>query len=178
MPDYFHITSDYTPFGSIMIGRSFESGVDSGYRYGFNGKEGDDEISGDENEVDFGARILDSRLARWLNVDPFWKVYTSYSPYNFGACNPLNNIDIAGQSIVPADEKSKTDHLLFHFMLPYSNWEHVTICYSESFESLSQGYDEAVWTLGGVTLEHRTDNLSAAAYFNVNFHINSPTKSH
>jgi len=57
------------------------------------------------------------------------------------------------------------DHLLFHFMLPYSNWEHVTICYSESFESLSQGYDEAVWTLGGVTLEHRTDNLSAAAYF-------------
>ena len=57
------------------------------------------------------------------------------------------------------------DHLLFHFMLPYSKWEHVTICYSESFESLSQGYDDAVWSLGGVASEHRTDNLTAAAYF-------------
>jgi len=54
------------------------------------------------------------------------------------------------------------DHLLFHFMLPYSCWEHASICYSESFESLSEGYDNAVWILGGVMPEHRTDNLSAA----------------
>lgn len=54
------------------------------------------------------------------------------------------------------------DHLLFHFMLPYSCWEHAGICYSESFESLSEGYDNAVWILGGVMPEHRTDNLSAA----------------
>lgn len=57
------------------------------------------------------------------------------------------------------------NHLLFHFMLPYSKWEHVSICYSESFESLSYGYDEAVFLLGGVATEHRTDNLTAAAYF-------------
>jgi len=55
-------------------------------------------------------------------------------------------------------------HLLFHFMLPYSRWEHVNICYSESFESLSHGYEEAVWILGGVLVEHRTDNLTAATY--------------
>jgi hypothetical protein len=54
------------------------------------------------------------------------------------------------------------DHLLFHFMLPYSLWEHISLCYSESFESLSKGYDNAVWNLGGVLPEHRTDNLSAA----------------
>jgi len=54
------------------------------------------------------------------------------------------------------------DHLLFHFMLPYSLWEHVSLCYSESFDSLSKGYDDAVWNLGGVLPEHRTDNLSAA----------------
>lgn len=54
------------------------------------------------------------------------------------------------------------NHLLFHFMLPYSRWEYVDICYSESFESLSKGYDEAVWTLGFVAPEHRTDNLTAA----------------
>lgn len=54
------------------------------------------------------------------------------------------------------------NHLLFHFMLPYSRWEYADICYSESFESLSKGYDEAVWALGFVAPEHRTDNLTAA----------------
>lgn len=53
-------------------------------------------------------------------------------------------------------------HLLFHFMLPFSCWETTMVCYSESFESLSEGYERAVWELGGVTPEHRTDNLSAA----------------
>jgi hypothetical protein len=56
----------------------------------------------------------------------------------------------------------KFDHLLFHFMLPYSRWEHVSLCYSESLESLTNGYDEAVWELGFVAPEHRTDNLTAA----------------
>ena len=54
------------------------------------------------------------------------------------------------------------DHMLFHFILPYSRWEYASICYSESFESLSKGYDEAVWFLGYVAPEHRTDNLTAA----------------
>lgn len=56
------------------------------------------------------------------------------------------------------------DHLLFHFMLPYSLWEYASICYSESFESLSKGYDDAVWALGCVAPEHRTDNLTAATF--------------
>ena len=55
-------------------------------------------------------------------------------------------------------------HLLFHFMLPYSRWEHVSICFSESFESLTLGYTKAVWSLGATAIEHRTDNLSAATH--------------
>lgn len=57
----------------------------------------------------------------------------------------------------------KFNHLLFHFMLPYSKWEYASICYSESFDSLSKGYEDAVWSLGYVAPEHRTDNLSAAS---------------
>jgi hypothetical protein len=53
-------------------------------------------------------------------------------------------------------------HLLYHFVLTYSNWEAVTLCYSESFESLSEGLQNALWELGGVPLEHRTDRLSTA----------------
>jgi hypothetical protein len=53
-------------------------------------------------------------------------------------------------------------HLIYHFVLTYSNWETGTICYSESFESLSEGLQNALWELGGVPIEHRTDRLSAA----------------
>lgn len=54
------------------------------------------------------------------------------------------------------------EHLLYHFVLTYSNWETGTICFSESFESVSSGYQNAVWELGGVTKKHRTDRMSAA----------------
>jgi hypothetical protein len=54
------------------------------------------------------------------------------------------------------------EHLLYHFVLTYSNWETGTICFSESFESLSEGLQNALWELGGVPELHRTDQLSAA----------------
>jgi hypothetical protein len=54
------------------------------------------------------------------------------------------------------------EHLIYHFVLTYSNWETFTICYSESFESLSEGLQNALWELGGVPQRHRTDCLSAA----------------
>ena len=54
------------------------------------------------------------------------------------------------------------EHLLYHFVLTYSNWESVSICYSESYESLSEGFQNAIWELGGTPKHHRTDSLSAA----------------
>jgi len=54
------------------------------------------------------------------------------------------------------------EHLLYHFVLTYSNWEDVTICYSETFESLSEGLQNALTKLGGVPQKHKTDRLSAA----------------
>lgn len=62
-------------------------------------------------------------------------------------------ITIGGQSF---------PHLLYHFVLAYSNWEAATLCFSESFESLSEGLQNALWELGGVPLQHRTDRLSTA----------------
>lgn len=56
------------------------------------------------------------------------------------------------------------EHLVYHFVLPYSNWETGTICYSESFESLSDGLQNALWELGGVPAEHQTDRLTAAVH--------------
>jgi hypothetical protein len=53
-------------------------------------------------------------------------------------------------------------HLIFHFVLPYSNWEAGTICFSESFEALSFGLQNSLWELGGVPRVHQTDRLSTA----------------
>lgn len=62
-------------------------------------------------------------------------------------------VTIAGQSF---------PHLLYHLVLTYSNWESVTLCPSESFEALSEGFQNALWELGGVPRGHRSDSLSAA----------------
>ena len=54
------------------------------------------------------------------------------------------------------------EHLVYHFVLSYSNWEAVTICFSESFEALSEGLQNALWELGGVPQRHRSDRMSSA----------------
>lgn len=54
------------------------------------------------------------------------------------------------------------EHMVYHFVLTYSNWEWASICFSESFESLSEGLQDALWELGGVPERHRTDRMSAA----------------
>ena len=60
--------------------------------------------------------------------------------------------------------KQPFDHLVYHFVLTYSNWETGSICYSESFESLSEGLQAALWELGGVPRTHQTDRLTAAVH--------------
>ena len=54
------------------------------------------------------------------------------------------------------------DHMVYHFVLTYSNWETGTICFSESMESLREGFQNALFKLGGVPEYHQTDSLSAA----------------
>jgi hypothetical protein len=59
-------------------------------------------------------------------------------------------------------------HLLYHFVLTYSNWEDVTLCFSESFASLSLGWQNAVWQLGAVSQRHRTDRMTLAVHHDGN----------
>jgi len=53
-------------------------------------------------------------------------------------------------------------HLIYHFVLTYSNVEAASICFSETFEALAEGIEKALWQIGGVPQQHRTDHLSAA----------------
>ena len=54
-------------------------------------------------------------------------------------------------------------HRLYHFVLAYSGWEHATVVFGgESFTALAENLQNALWALGGVPGEHRSDSLSAA----------------
>jgi RHS repeat-associated protein len=76
--------------------------------FGFNGKENDNEVKGEGNSLDFGARIYDSRLGRWLALDPMMTKYPSFSPYAFCANNPILFIDPDGKKIAnPNDPATK-----------------------------------------------------------------------
>lgn len=55
-------------------------------------------------------------------------------------------------------------HMLCHSVLTYSNVEAIRVCFSETFESLAEGIEWALWQFGGVPEQHRTDHLGAAIH--------------
>ncbi len=84
---------DY-PFGMGMPQRSYSAG--NQYRYGFNGKENDNEVKGEGNQQDYGMRIYDTRLGRFLSVDPLARSYPMLTPYQFASNSAVTNIDLDG----------------------------------------------------------------------------------
>ncbi len=79
------------PFGSIMV--SVSKGE---YRYGFNGQEKDEEINGEGNSYSFEYRIHDTRLGRFLSVDPLHRDYPSNSTYAFAENRVIDGIELEG----------------------------------------------------------------------------------
>ncbi|MFW5762506.1 MAG: RHS repeat-associated core domain-containing protein [Cyclobacteriaceae bacterium] len=67
-----------------------------GYRFGFNGKEKDDEWNGTGAVYDYGFRIYDARVAKFLSVDPLVKTYPYYSPFIYAGNSPIAFIDLDG----------------------------------------------------------------------------------
>lgn len=70
------------------------------YRYGFNGMEKDDEVAGEGNSYDFGARMYDSRLGKWLAIDPLAREYPCLAPYIGMGNNPIFFRDADGRVLV------------------------------------------------------------------------------
>lgn len=55
-------------------------------------------------------------------------------------------------------------HMFFHLVMPFSGWHFVELAFSETFEALTRGLQNALVALGGVPAEVRMDNLSAATH--------------
>jgi len=105
-------------------------------------------------------RTLQRKIKRWRALDgPAREVFFPqiHKPGELCASDFTHmsklGITINGQSF---------EHMIYHFILTYSNWETGTICFSESYESLSEGLQNALFELGGIPEIHRTDNLSSA----------------
>jgi hypothetical protein len=113
-----------------------------------------------ERFADGQLRTLQRRVKHWRATEgPAQEVYFAQEHRAGELCESdfthLSELEISiGGEAFP--------HLLYHFVLTYSNWETGTICYSESFASLSEGLQEALWQLGGVPALHRTDRMTAA----------------
>lgn len=105
-------------------------------------------------------RSLQRKIKRWRATQgPMREVFFAqeHHPGDLGASDFCHmsglGVTISGQPF---------PHLLYHFVLTYSNWETGSICFSESFESLSEGLQKGLWILGGVPKRHRTDSVTAA----------------
>lgn len=86
---------DYCTFGSPMPGRSYQS---TSYRYGFNGKENDPEAnSTGSGTQDYGMRIYNPSLGRFLSVDPLTKNYAFLTPYAFAENDVVRSVDLDGK---------------------------------------------------------------------------------
>lgn len=109
---------------------------------------------------DSTKRTFERRVRKWrLMYGPEKNVIIQqvhrpgqFAASDFTVCNSLA-VTIAGV---------KFNHSLFHCVLTYSNYESVSLCFSESFEALSGGIQDAFWKFGGVPQTHRTDSLAAA----------------
>jgi RHS repeat-associated protein len=80
----------------VMPGRNYNNGTTKDYRFGFNGKENDNEVKGEGNQQDYGMRIYDPRLGRFLSEDPLISEYPFYSPYHFAGNCPTSHVDLDG----------------------------------------------------------------------------------
>ena len=110
--------------------------------------------------ADGQLRTLQRQIKRWRGLEgPGKEVFFAqvHHPARLGQSD-FSHMTKLGVTI----GSRRFEHLIYHFVLTYSNWETFTICYSESFESLSEGLQNALWELGGVPQRHRTDCLSAA----------------
>lgn len=93
--------SDYSAFGAPLPGRNFSN---AGYRYGFNRKENDPESVGTGRGLqDYGFRIYNPSLGKFLSVDPLTASYPELTPYQFASNQPIWAIDLDGLESSPSN---------------------------------------------------------------------------
>jgi|GEM_PF-2673873 len=114
--------SDYYPFGMEIEGRTYVNV--QAYRFGFNGKEKDVEgMGGGGSTYDYGFRIYNPQIGKFLSVDPITSQYPELTPYQFASNTPIVYIDIDGlEGGPPGDPGNEGETVLYNQI----RWKWVT----------------------------------------------------
>jgi RHS repeat-associated protein len=131
-------SSDYYAFGSSMPNRGYKG---PGYRYGYNGKEKDDEMQDGGNNYDYGMRVFDARLGRFLSVDPLSPDYPELTPYQFASNSPIAGIDIDGLEFGWANDLWEASKSGYNTVVKTT-----TATYNQAVVNTTAAYNSAVKT--------------------------------
>jgi len=106
-------------------------------------------------------RTLERRIAKWRALNGPNRDVIFRQEHPPGRMGLSDFTDMGALGITIAGERF--DHRLYHFRLAFSGFEHAHVVLGgESFVALAEGLQNALWTLGGVPEQHRSDSLSAA----------------
>jgi RHS repeat-associated protein len=97
--------NQYYPFGSRQVGRGTSSLGLNEYRFGFNGKENDTDF-GDQIIQDYGFRLYNPAIGKFLSVDPLSPEYPELTPYQFASNSPISGVDLDGLEYLYASDGS------------------------------------------------------------------------
>ncbi len=101
---------DYSPFGVTLKGRNLKkTGLAEEFRFGYNGMEADDEMKDEGNSYTTEFRQLDTRLGKWLSLDPLITKYPNMSPYCTFNNNPIYFSDPTGLEGEPNEGDTKVE---------------------------------------------------------------------
>ncbi|MBR4536059.1 MAG: hypothetical protein IKO62_05315, partial [Bacteroidales bacterium] len=119
---YIISTTDYYPFGNPIANRSTNIG---GYRYFFNGQEGDNEVFGAGYFQNYGFRMYDTRIARFWGIDPLTKDYPMLTPFQFASNTPIWAIYMDGlEAVVRPARNANTRPLIYRENNNYARTEY------------------------------------------------------
>ena len=113
-----------------MPGRQFVGAT--GYAYGFNGKENDNEVKGNGNQQDYGMRVYDPRIGKFLSVDPITNEYPMLTPYQFASNTPIRAIDLDGLEAVDYNIGGMLANSLMDGFIGIARWIDETLTYDAS----------------------------------------------
>lgn len=146
--------TDYYPFGLAMEGRTVQ---DSSYRYGFNGKEHDQNGEwGSKSHYDYGFRIYNPSIAKFLSVDSLASSFPWFTPYQFAGNTPIRALDLDGLKIL--DYRA-------NFRLNFSKTKIHIVYYAEVLNNLNASQST------GINLKSRTLKTEARELYEGQFLI-------
>ena len=115
---------------------------------------------GEPRVTDSIRRTLERRVQRWKIEHSVQQEVTFEQVHHAGDVIAFDFVVMNSLKVTIGGKPF--DHMMFHAVFTYSNWEYVHLCHSESFEALSAGLQDALHHAGGVPRRVRSDSLSAA----------------